>query len=104
MRPKVTFLEQSLIERVLDEAFQLLIKPGIKVSSEEARTLLADAGADVNFETDVVAIPEEIARQAMATLASTTAVMPFTLTPVPPGSISLIQKPEPIAPRSPPTW
>ena len=70
MRPKVTFLEQSLIERVLDEAFQLLIKPGIKVSSEEARTLLADAGADVNFETDVVAIPEEIARQAMATVPS----------------------------------
>ena len=70
MRPKVTFLEQSLIERVLDEAFQLLIKPGIKVSSEEARTLLADAGADVNLETHVVAIPEEIARQAMATVPS----------------------------------
>jgi len=68
MRPKITFLDKTLIERVLDEAFQLLIKPGIKVSSAEARTLLADAGADVNFETHVVAIPEEIARQAMATV------------------------------------
>ncbi len=70
MKPKITLLNQSLIERVLDEAFQLLVKPGIKVSSEEARNLLAEAGADVNFETHVAAIPEEVARKAMATVPS----------------------------------
>lgn len=70
MRPKLELLDTDLIERVLDEAFELLIKPGIKVSSEEARNLLADAGAEVNFETHVAAIPEKIARQAMASVPS----------------------------------
>ena len=70
MKPKIEFLDTQLIERVLEEAFQLLITPGIKVSSEKARTLLADAGADVDFEKHIVAIPEEIARKAMATVPS----------------------------------
>jgi trimethylamine--corrinoid protein Co-methyltransferase len=68
MQPKIEFLDNRLIERVLEEAFQLLIKPGIKVSSENARSLLAEAGAQVDLINNVVAIPEEIARKAMATV------------------------------------
>jgi trimethylamine--corrinoid protein Co-methyltransferase len=70
VRPKLEFLDSDLIERVLEEAFELMVKPGIKVSSEEARTLLAEAGAQVNFETEVAVIPEEVARKAMATVPS----------------------------------
>ncbi len=70
MRPKLEFLDNKLIERVLEEAFQLLMKPGIKVSSEEARNLLADAGAEVDFDNHVARIPEDVARKAMETVPS----------------------------------
>ena len=45
MQPKLEFLSVELISRILDEAYQLMMNPGIKVSSAPARVLLADAGA-----------------------------------------------------------
>jgi len=47
MRPKLEFLTPDLIARILDEAFQLMQKPGIKVQSTRARDLLVAAGAKV---------------------------------------------------------
>jgi trimethylamine:corrinoid methyltransferase-like protein len=67
MQPKLILLTEDIIERILDEAYQLLLKPGIKVNNEEARDLLASAGAQVDLETNVVRIPEQIARKALAT-------------------------------------
>ena len=68
MQPKLSLLTDELIERILDEAFQLMLKPGIKVQNEEARRLLAEAGAEVNEETLVVRIPEQIVKQALSTV------------------------------------
>ncbi len=68
MRPKLEFLTGNQIGQILDEAFQLLQKPGIKVQNEEARQLLASAGADVNEETQVVRIPEKAVRAALETV------------------------------------
>lgn len=68
MKPHIELLDGDLIERVIGEAFELMVDPGIKVSSEEARTLLADAGAKVDPGSDIVAIPEEVARRAMSTV------------------------------------
>ncbi len=70
MRPKLEFLPPTLIARILDEAFQLMQKPGIKVQSEEARQLLAAAGADVDETTQVVRIPEKVVRAALETVPS----------------------------------
>ncbi|GAG39851.1 unnamed protein product, partial [marine sediment metagenome] len=42
--------------------------PGIKVQLQEARTLLADAGARIDEEHEVVHIPEEVARKALDTV------------------------------------
>jgi trimethylamine:corrinoid methyltransferase-like protein len=67
MQPKLTLLTDELIQRILDEAFQLLLKPGIKVQNEEARELLAAAGPEVNSETLVVKVPEKIVRAALET-------------------------------------
>ena len=67
MQPKLTLLTDDIIERILDEAYQLLLKPGIKVNNEEARDLLASAGAQIDLETNVVRIPEQIARKALET-------------------------------------
>ena len=65
MQPKLTLLTDDIIERILDEAYQLLLKPGVKVNNDEARELLATAGAQVDSETNVVHIPEQIVRKAL---------------------------------------
>ena len=67
MQPKLLLLEPEMIARILDEAYQLLLKPGIKVNNEEARDLLGSAGAQIDLETNVVRIPEQIARKALGT-------------------------------------
>ncbi len=67
MQPKLLLLDDNLIARILDEAYQLLLKPGIKVNNDEARELLAAAGAQIDPETNVAHIPEQIVRKALAT-------------------------------------
>jgi trimethylamine--corrinoid protein Co-methyltransferase len=68
MQPKLDLLPQDLVGRILDEAFQLLMSPGVKVQSSEARKLLAEAGVQVNEADEVVHIPEAVARQALETV------------------------------------
>jgi trimethylamine:corrinoid methyltransferase-like protein len=68
MRPKLELLPPELIARILDEAFQLMLKPGIKVQSTEARQLLAGAGAQVDEAAQVVHIPEKAVRAALETV------------------------------------
>ncbi|MBT6061782.1 MAG: hypothetical protein HOG55_11375, partial [Anaerolineae bacterium] len=70
MQPKIELLTQDLIDRVLDEAFQLMMNPGIKVQYAEARELLASAGCEVDESNDVVRIPESVARKALETVPS----------------------------------
>jgi trimethylamine--corrinoid protein Co-methyltransferase len=65
MQPKIEFLDHELIERILDEAFQLLTKPGVKVQNQEAMNLLAEAGAQVDMRNQVAHIPTAVARKAL---------------------------------------
>ena len=71
MQPKLELLSQGLVDRILDEAFQLMLKPGIKVQSVEARRLLAEAGALVEANSEVVRIPEMVVRKALETTPHT---------------------------------
>ena len=57
MQPKLSLLNDELIGRIIEEAYQLMLKPGIKVQNAEARQLLADAGAELDEETMIVKIP-----------------------------------------------
>lgn len=68
MQPKLSLLTEELIQRILDEAFQLMLKPGIKVQNADARDLLASAGAQVDEESFVVRIPEQIVNRALETV------------------------------------
>jgi len=68
MQPKFSLLTDTLVNQILDEAFQLLIKPGIKVQSPQAMQLLEAAGADVDRENEVAHIPEKIVRKALETV------------------------------------
>lgn len=68
MQPKLTLLNDELISRIIAEAYQLMIKPGIKVQNAAARKLLADAGSHVDEETMIVRIPEQIVLKALETV------------------------------------
>jgi trimethylamine--corrinoid protein Co-methyltransferase len=66
--PQLRLLTDELVSKIIAEAFQLLMNPGIKVQLKEARDLFADAGAKVDEEREVVQIPEEVARVALETV------------------------------------
>ena len=66
MRPRFELLDPGLIERILDEALQLLRRPGIRVEEPEAVALLTGAGAAA--AGDRVAIPEAMVRRALDTV------------------------------------
>lgn len=63
MRPKLELLDLALLERILDEAFQLLETIGTKVGSAEARDLLGAAGGFITQET--VRLPKSLVRRAL---------------------------------------
>jgi trimethylamine--corrinoid protein Co-methyltransferase len=65
MQPKLEILPADLVGRVLDEAFQLLMDPGIKVQSPAARELLLAGGAIAGEDEQVLRIPEKVARRAL---------------------------------------
>lgn len=67
MRPKLDILSPVLVQRIIDEGIQLLLDPGVRVHNADALGLLADAGAAVDRGTQVVRIPERVARRALET-------------------------------------
>lgn len=60
MQPKIQLLTPEMVQRVLDEALQLLDNYGVKVQNDEALDLLDAAWCMVDRETRVVKIPGEI--------------------------------------------
>ena len=63
MRPRLQLLEPALVERMLGEAFQLLMEPGVRVAPSAVELL---ASADVRVEDGIAHIPEALARNALA--------------------------------------
>ena len=69
MRPKLQLLDRELLERIIAEAFALLMQTGIRVQAPVAKDLLAAGGAGV--DGDVARIPEALIRRALATVPRT---------------------------------
>jgi trimethylamine--corrinoid protein Co-methyltransferase len=65
MQPKLTLLSDEIIARILEEAYELLRCPAVKVQNAEARELLASAGAKIDPETHVVGIPKALVQKAL---------------------------------------
>ena len=67
MRPKVQLLSSDLIRRILGEAFQLLMNPGVRVGSAVVE-LLQSAGAEVRVVNNdrVARLPESLVRKCLA--------------------------------------
>jgi trimethylamine--corrinoid protein Co-methyltransferase len=62
---KLNSLSDELVNQIIDEALQLLVDPGVRVHNPEALTLLAEAGAEVNFDTKIALIPERLVRRSL---------------------------------------
>ncbi|MGB0049817.1 MAG: trimethylamine methyltransferase family protein, partial [Terriglobales bacterium] len=67
MRPRIQLLSPELIERILREAFELLMSPGVRVGSAVVE-LLSSAGAEV--DNGVARIPEPLVRQCLGSAPS----------------------------------
>jgi trimethylamine--corrinoid protein Co-methyltransferase len=70
IRPKLEFLSPATVDRAIDEAYELLWDPGVRVHYDEALVLLGDAGADVNAESRVAKIPRDLVERALETAPS----------------------------------
>lgn len=70
IRPKLEFLSRETVDRVIDEAYELLWDPGVRVHYDEALHLLADAGATVDKASRVAKIPRHLVEKAVATAPS----------------------------------
>ncbi|MDZ4862078.1 MAG: trimethylamine methyltransferase family protein [Gemmatimonadota bacterium] len=66
MRTRLQLLDQALLDRILGEAFALLMEPGVRVQAVVAQQLLAAHGATV--ADGVARIPEPVIRAALATV------------------------------------
>src|SRR5665811_760380 len=63
-RPTLDLLDAASIERILDEALEILRDPGVRVADAEARALLEGVGATV--QDGIARIPEQAVRAALA--------------------------------------
>ncbi len=70
IRPKLEFLSPEGVGRAIDEAYELLWDPGVRVHYDEALKLLAEAGATVDMESRVAQIPRDLAERCVATAPS----------------------------------
>ena len=66
MQPKIKLLDDELVEQILQEAFELMMDPGVKMQAPAAAELLVAAGARV--EGEIAHIPQDLARTALSTV------------------------------------
>lgn len=71
VRPKLEFLSPETVSLAIDEAYELLRDPGVRVHYEKALHLLAAAGAAVDFGSRVAKIPRALAERAVDTAPPT---------------------------------
>lgn len=70
IRPKVEFVSPETVSRAIDEAYELLLDPGVRVHYQGALQLLGDAGATVDMKSRVAKIPRSLAEKAVESAPS----------------------------------
>ncbi|MEJ2608350.1 MAG: trimethylamine methyltransferase family protein [Anaerolineales bacterium] len=70
MRPQFKILSDDLVQTILEEAHALLLDPGVRVHNQEALELLAEGGAQVDFVSQIAALPEKMVQTALDTAPS----------------------------------
>ena len=64
-KPKITFLSQDEIEAIHNASLEVLENTGIKVMSRKALDILKEAGARVDYEKNLAAIPRNLVEEAL---------------------------------------
>jgi trimethylamine--corrinoid protein Co-methyltransferase len=67
-RPKIQVLEPEAINQIIDEAVAVLEDPGVRVHNRAALDLLAGAGAQVDRDSQVARLPEELIEGMLKTV------------------------------------
>jgi trimethylamine--corrinoid protein Co-methyltransferase len=67
MRPTLQFLDTETIDLVVNEAYELLDDPGVRVHSAEGLALLGDAGARVDAARQTAHIPASLIDRCLET-------------------------------------
>jgi trimethylamine--corrinoid protein Co-methyltransferase len=70
IRPKLEFLKEELIRKILDEAFEILETQGVFVENQEALKLLNDAGMKVDESTQRVHITSQLIEDSLSSTPS----------------------------------
>lgn len=70
IRPKLKFLSNELIQKILDEAFEILEKQGVFVENREALELLNDVGMKVDESTQRVHITAQLIKDSLLSTPS----------------------------------
>jgi len=70
IRPKLEFLSKALIQKILDEAYELLEKQGVFVENQEALTLLKEAGMKVDDAAQRVYITTRLIEDSLSSTPS----------------------------------
>ncbi len=69
MRPNVRFLENSLIERIVSEARDILARLGVEINNEVILSMLSDHGVEVDKAERRAYLNEDIIDRALATVS-----------------------------------
>lgn len=70
MGPRLNLLDTPTIDRVVDEAYQILADPGVRMDSPRALDILSDAGAQVDVSRKVARFPARLIDAALHTAPS----------------------------------
>ena len=65
---RVQFLSDEQLDQMQEATLQILEDVGVKFPSEKALAVFAEHGAQVNTETQIVKLPRDLVRKAMATV------------------------------------
>ena len=63
---KIEILSPSEIDNLRQGTYQLLMDVGVAYPSKKALTIFADHGAEVDWDTNIVRIPPDLVKKAMA--------------------------------------
>lgn len=66
MRPVFKILSDELLNQVVEEAFLLLMDPGVRVHNNEALDLLVEAGAKVDKDSQIARLDEQLVQRCLA--------------------------------------
>jgi trimethylamine--corrinoid protein Co-methyltransferase len=70
IRPKLEFLSKELIQKIIEEAHEILEKQGVFVENEEALKLLKEAGMRVEEQTQRVYITSQLIEDSLSSSPS----------------------------------